>query len=139
MKLSPAKMLIWVMAVVVLAVVFIQPGSETGKYVYQVETVDNKCNFDEYAQQDIRAVGDSILITMPIQTPTPCYDVQGSVSFFRSDITVNLQTKKKEGVCTAECVGITVARVVISNLDPGTYSLQINAPDKSVRTNVKVK
>ncbi|MBI4894793.1 MAG: hypothetical protein HY833_03600 [Candidatus Aenigmarchaeota archaeon] len=139
MKLSPAKMLIWVMAVVVLAVVFIQPGSETGKYVYQVETIDNKCTFDEYQQQDIRAVGDSILIVMPIQTPTPCYEVQGSVDFFRSDITVNLQTKKRAEACTAECVGVTVARVVISNLDSGTYGLQINAPDKSVRTSVKVK
>lgn len=138
MKLSPAKLVIWLMAAVVLAVIFIQPGSETGKYVVQVETISNKCTFDENPQQDIRAVGDSIVITMPIQTPTPCYEVDGSVSFFRSDITVNLQTRKMDGMCV-ECVGVTVARVTISNLDSGDYTLQINAPDKSIRTGVKVK
>jgi hypothetical protein len=138
MKLSPSKLVIWLIAAVVLAVIFIQPGSETGKYVVQVETISNKCTFDENPQQDIRAVGDSIVIIMPIQTPTPCYEVEGVVNFFRNDITVNLQTKKMEGMC-AECIGVTVARVTISNLDRGDYTLQINTPDKSIRTNVRVK
>jgi len=138
MRLSPAKLVIWLMAAVVLAVVFVQPGSETGKYITQIETISNKCTFEESPQQDIRVIGDTIVITMPIQTPTRCYEVSGSVSFFRNDITVNLQTRKMDGTCE-ECVGVTVARVTVSNLDPGDYTLQINAPDKSIRTGVKVK
>ena len=141
MKVSFKKVVIWVVVVVVAAVVLIQPGSQRGKYIYQVETINGICNFDylpQDQQQDVRVVRNSIVVTMPIQTPTPCYDVEGTVNSVGSDIVVNLQTKQRGETC-AECLGIVVARVTISNLEKDTYSVQINTPDKSIITTAKVE
>ena len=138
MRVSFTKAILWVVALVIVAIVLVQPGAQRAKYVYDVQTLSNTCNFDEYDQQDIRAVRDSIVIVMPIQTPTPCYDVEGTVSSFVSDIVVDLQTKKKGEVCV-ECIGVVVAKVTISNLDKGTYGLQVNAPDKAIITTIKIE
>jgi len=139
MKFSFKKVVIWLLAMVVVAVVIVQPGTQSSKYVFQVETISNTCTFDEYQQQDVRTVGDSILIVMPIQTATPCYDAEGTVSFYGNDVTVNLDAVKKGEVCV-ECVGIVVARVTISNLDSGLYNVQINTPDKSLTyNNMKIR
>lgn len=137
MKVSFKKAVLWLVVAAVLAVVFIQPSTQTGKYVYNIETISNKCSFDENPQQSIRAIGDSIEIVMPIQTPTPCYEVKGNVGFFENDIVVNLETQKVGEVCV-QCVGVVVAKVTIANLDPGSYSLQINTPDKSLVTTVRI-
>lgn len=138
MKVSFRKAVLWAVVVVVLVVVFIQPSTQRGKYVYDIQTISSKCSFDENPEQDIRAIGKSIVITMPIQTPTPCYEVKGSVDFFGSDIVVNLKTEKKGEVCV-ECIGVVAAKVTISNLDKGTYNLQVNSPDKSIITTIKIE
>ncbi len=138
MKVSFRKAIIWVVALVIVAIVLVQPSTQRAKYVYDIDTVSNVCNFDEFQKQDIRAVRNSIVIVMPIQTPTPCYEVEGTVSSFGSDIVVNLQTKKKGEVCV-ECIGVVVAKVTISNLDKGTYGLQVNAPDKAIITTIKIE
>jgi hypothetical protein len=75
---------------------------------------------------------------MPIQTPTPCYEVEGTVSSFGSDIVVDLRTVQKGEVCV-ECIGVVVAKVTISNLDKGLYTLQVNAPDKAIIETVKIE
>ncbi len=138
MKISLRKSVLWIAVLVVLAVIFIQPATQRSKYIYDIQTISNKCTFDEYPQQDVRAVGNSIVVTMPIQTPTPCYEVKGDVGFFGSDIVVNLRTEKVGEVCV-QCVGIVVAKVSISNLDKGLYGLQVNAPDKAIITTVKIE
>lgn len=138
MKVSFKKTVIWVIAVAVVALVLIQPATQRGKYVYQIDTTSNKCTFDENPEQSIEAGRSSMTITVPIQTPTPCYEVQGDVSFYGSDIVVNLKTVKKGETC-AECIGVVAAKVTISNLDRGTYSVQINAPDRALQiSTVKV-
>lgn len=129
MKISVKKSLIWVAVAIIAVVIVMQPGNKTEKFVYDIETISQTCNFDVFEGQDVRSVEDSIIITMPIQTPTPCYDVTGTVNFFGSDIVVNLDTKAKDGFC-AECIGTVVAKVTLSNLDKGTYDVQLNTPDK---------
>ena len=138
MKFSFKKIVIWLLLIVAVAVVLVQPGTQRGKYIFQVETVSNTCTFDEYKQESVESTRDSIVIIEPIQTATPCYDIEGSVNFFGSDIAVNLQAKKKGDTC-AECIGIVVAKVTISNLDKGTYDLQISAPDRSILKTVRVE
>ncbi len=129
MKISVKKSLIWVAVAAIAIVVVMQPGSRTEKFVYDIDTISQTCNFDVFEGQDVKSVEDSIIITMPIQTPTPCYDVTGTVNFFGRDVVVNLETRAKDGFC-AECIGTVVARVTLSNLDSGKYDIQVNAPDK---------
>lgn len=129
MKISVKKSLIWVAVAAVAILVVMQPGNRTEKFVYDIDTVSQTCNFDVFEGQDVRSVENSIIITMPIQTPTPCYDVTGTVNFFNRNIVVDLDTKARDGFC-AECIGTVVARVTLSNLDKGSYDVQVNAPDK---------
>lgn len=139
MRVSLTKAVIWVAAVVVVLVLVssLQNLGRAERFTYQVETVANKCTFDVSPEQSIEAVGNSIVIVMPIQTATPCYEVEGTVSSQGSDIVVDLTTKKVGDVC-AECLGIVTARVTISNLADGTYGLQVKTPDKAIITNVRV-
>ena len=137
MKISYRKIIFWVLVIVVIAVVLVRPGTHI-QYDYRVETISNKCTFDESPEQDNRAVSNSIVIIMPIQTPTPCYEVEGKVSSVGTDLIVDLDVKEKGEVCV-ECVGITVARVTISNLDKGTYGLQVNTPDKAIITTIMIE
>lgn len=139
MKFSPRKLVIWVAAAIILAVFFVQPGTQQSKYITQIETVSKVCTFDEYPQQDVRSVGNSIVVTMPVQTPTSCYDVTGTTNFYGNDITVNLKAALTNGTCSSQCVGVIVSRITLSNLDRGDYSVHVNAPDRSLTfSNVKV-
>lgn len=138
MKVSYRKIVLWALAAIVILFVLVQPSFQRGKYVYDIQTISNVCSFDEFPQQNVATSGgDTIIITMPIQTPTPCYTVKGTVNLFGSDMSVNLQTEKNSDTC-AQCVGTVVAKVTISNLDKGTYSVQINTPDKQLIVPVKV-
>lgn len=138
MKFSFRKTVLWILAAVVIITIFVQPTFYSGKYNVQVETISNKCSFDENPEQEIRTTGSSIVIIMPIQTATPCYEVEGTMSSYRNDLTVDLKTVRKGEICV-ECLGTVVARVTISNLNSGEYSLHVNAPDKSITQTVNVK
>lgn len=133
-------MVIWMVVAVVVALLIASYSSSgrNGKLTYQIETIENKCTFDVSPEQDIRAVGNSIVIIMPIQTATPCYEVEGTVSSTGNDIRVDLRTVKKGDIC-AECIGIVTARVTISNLEKGNYGLQVNTPDKAIITTIMIE
>jgi type 1 fimbria pilin len=129
------------MVVVVVAALLIASYSASGrngKLTYQIETIANKCTFDVSPEQEISAAGKTIIVVMPIQTPTPCYEIEGTVSSTGNDIRVDLRTVKKGDVCV-ECVGVVTARVTISNLADGTYNVQVNTPDKSIISTVNVE
>lgn len=138
MKVSYRKLAIWAAIAIVAAVILLQPVTQRGKYVYQIETISNTCTFDVYPQQNATVSGSTLTLVVPIQTPTPCYDVNGTVNFSGSDIFVNLQTEKRGQVCV-DCIGEVVGKVTISNLDRGDYSVHVTAPDKSVTQQVKIE
>jgi hypothetical protein len=140
MKVSFRKAVIWVAVVVVVLVLIssLQNLSKGERFTYQIETIANKCTFDVSPVQEINVIENSIVITMPIQTPTPCYDVKGTVSSQGNDIVIDLKTKRVGDICV-ECVGVVTARVTISNLSDGTYNLQVKTPDKSIIKTVNVE
>lgn len=137
MKVSRNKIIIWAVAALVVAVVLIEPSTQRGKYSYEIQTISNVCSFDVFPQQNISVSGSSVTIVAPIQTPTPCYDVRGTVNFVGSDIFVNLGIEKKGQTCV-ECIGTVVAKVTISNLEAGTYNVKVNTPDKSLASEVEI-
>lgn len=134
MKVSLRKASLWIGAAVVIAVfALMQPTTQSARFSYEVETISNTCTFDEFPGQDISVSGNSIIITLPIQTPTPCYEVKGTVTQSGGRLDVNLETEQVGEFCV-ECVGTVVGKVMISNLAKGTYDIQINSPDKSLAT-----
>lgn len=138
MKVSWAKAGIWIfVAAIIIVFVAIRPATQI-QYAYEIETVSNLCSFDEIPEQDIRAVGNSIVITLPIQTPTPCYEVEGTVTpAGKNSIVVNLETRQVGEVCV-QCVGVVTAKVTISDLEKGIYGLQVNSPDKALITKIMI-
>ncbi len=106
--------------------------------VWNVETISAECGSVEDVDLDIRAVGNSIVVTAPMQTSNPCYDAAADVSIDGGDILVEIRAESRGGVCI-ECIGRVVGRVTISNLAPGNYGLDVRTPDKAALTTIMIR
>ncbi len=103
-----------------------------------METLSAECGTVVDGELDIRAVGNSIVITIPMQTSVPCYDAVADVSIDGNAILVEINAESRGEVCI-ECVGRVVGRVTISNLAPGTYGLDVRTPDKAALTTIMIE
>lgn len=104
---------------------------------FTIETISSTC-LSEQHDLDMRAEGNSIVITAPIQTPNPCYSVVGDVKINGRDIYVDLSAVSKQDTCI-QCIGEVTGKVVIQNLTKGTYNIKINTPDKSKTTVIMIE
>lgn len=138
MKISYKKIVLWVAVIAVGVFVLMQPTFLIPEYSYEIKTVKNVCVFDEFPEQSVVVSGRDVVLTVPIATPTPCYEVFGSVASSGKEISVNLDTRKASEVCV-ECIGTVVAEVVISDIEPGKHTIQITTPDKVLIKEVTVQ
>lgn len=102
-----------------------------------IDTISSTCMTGEH-DLDIRAEGNSIVITTPIQTPNPCHVVGGDVKISGREIEVDLHTVPKEGACI-ECVGEVTGRIVIPDLAKGIYGVKVSAPGKAAITTIMIE
>ena len=105
--------------------------------LFTIETISPTCMAENH-ELDIRAVGNSIVITAPIQTPNPCYSVVGDVKFSGMDIDVDLSAVSKQDVCI-QCIGEVTGKVVIQNLTKGIYGVKVKTPDKAAITTIMIE
>lgn len=108
----------------------------TNIHNFTIETISATC-MTEGQNLDVRSDGNSIIISVPIKTPNPCYDVKGDVKINDKNIEVDLSTVAKPEICIG-CIGEVTGKVTINNLSKGTYSVKIITPDKSTTTNVEI-
>ncbi len=125
-----------VIVVAVLVVLKILPTRQSIPD-FTIETTSSTCMSEEHAL-DIRAVGNSIVITAPIQTPTPCYSIVGDVKISVEEIEVDLSTVSKQNACI-QCVGEVTGKVIIQNLTKGVYGVKVNTPDKATITTIMIE
>ena len=104
---------------------------------FTIETISSTCMTEEH-DLDIRALGNSIVIIAPIQTPNPCYSIVGDVKFSGRDIEVDLSAVSKQGICI-QCIGDVTGKVVIQNLTKGTYGVEVKTPNKAAITTIMVE
>jgi|GEM_PF-3578403 len=102
------------------------------------ETISSACISGERGEIGITAAGSSIVITVPIETPTPCYEVRAEATMKEGTIAVSVSTDPKGGFC-AQCLGIVVGRITIPNLSPGTYGLTVATPSSAAITTIMIE
>jgi hypothetical protein len=130
------KMLLVLVLIAVVTVGCVQEPAIVPEW--DVETLSSECGTVVDGELDIRGVGNSIVITAPMQTSTPCYDAAADVAINGNDILVEINAESRGEVCI-ECVGKIVGRVTISNLAPGSYGLDVRTPDKAVLTTIMIE
>ena len=131
------KVLIPLVIVLALVVVIEILTVQKPAPLFTIETISSTCMTENH-ELDIRAVGNSIVITAPIQTPNPCYSVVGDVKFSGMDIDVDLSAVSKQDVCI-QCIGEVTGKVVIQNLTKGIYGVKVKTPDKAAITTIMIE
>ena len=104
---------------------------------FKIDTVSSACMSEQH-DLDIRAVGNSVVITAPMQTPNPCYSIVGDVKFSGRDIEVDLSAASKQEICI-QCVGEVTGKVVIQNLTKGGYGVTVKTPDRAAITTIMIE
>jgi len=107
----------------VIAIVSFIPKTQSVQPSFTIETISATC-VTEINDLDIQAIGNSIVITAPMQTPNPCYSVEGDVKISGNDIEIDLSAVPKQDVCI-QCVGEVTGKVVIPNLSKGMYGVDV--------------
>jgi hypothetical protein len=110
----------------------------SGEPKWKVETVSAECGMVEGSGLDISAVGNSIVITVSMQTSVPCFDATGDVIINGNKILVEIDTESHGGVCV-ECIGKVVGRVTIFDLPSGEYEVDVRAPDEATLTTIRIE
>jgi hypothetical protein len=92
---------------------------------------------------EIRAEGHNIVIIEPMTLPDPCHVVEGSVIILDNTVTVELGTKGNPNLsgdvaCIQVIVGVVV-KVTIFDLPSGTYSVNLQTPQRMVNATIKIE
>jgi hypothetical protein len=130
-----AVAVVLILAIVGLAAVSIPPAATS--LPISTETVSSACLSGERGEMDIRASGSSIVITAPIETPTPCHTIDALATLQDGTITVVMSARQGEGFCI-QCVGVVTARATIPSLAPGIYGLDVRTPSSAAITTITV-
>lgn len=109
-----------------------------GEPTITITTLSAQCQGAERPRSKTEVLGDTIVITEPLTTPTPCYRVTGDVTIQRGEIVVTLQPEQKGGMCI-ECLGRLLGEVRISHLPKGDYEVQIKTPEHVTRTTLEIE
>jgi len=99
------------------------------------ETFDSKCQSGDLGDMEVRRVSTTVTVEVPIQTPTPCYNARGTAVLRGDEITIDIETDSRTGICI-QCVGSITARVTIRNLPTGQYDIVVNTPDGTSTTRI---
>lgn len=136
-----AKLHLWhiigivAIAAAALAALGTEPPSPPVILQASFESLQAACLSGERGAIEVRAAGSSIIITAPIQTPTPCYDVSGEAAMEGRSIRVVFRTAAKPGICV-QCLGLVTGRATLSGIAPGSYEVEVTTPGGTERTTV---
>lgn len=112
------------------------PAIETAPLV-TIETRSAECQGAEAPRSTMAVSGDTLVITEPLATPTPCYRVTGEVTVEPGRIVVTLQSEQRPGMCI-ECLGVVVGEVRISRMPQGTYEVEVQTPERVTRRTLEI-
>ena len=107
-----------------------------GHHRTTTETLSAKCKVAG-TPSDIQAVDNTIIITAGVVTPTPCYEIKGSVKIEGTEIVVRLEPESRGEVCV-QCIGEIVGRVTIPDLPRGIYSVTLQTPESASITTIRI-
>ena len=114
-----------------------QNQAESRNMELGVEILSSSCLSGQSLDMDIMDIENSIVITAPIETPTPCYDINSNATLAGNNIDIKFYTFPKPGICI-QCVGIVVTKATVRDLDPGIYSLKVTTPNRATITEITV-
>jgi hypothetical protein len=128
-----------VIGVLIVAGLYVSYSAKaTSSLPLRVETILASCFTDgEVGGGEIRAVSNSIVITQPIQTSTPCYEATAIAEMRGREIGVKIGARPVGDVCI-QCVGEIVARVAVTDLPAGVYKLNIEYPGGASEATITV-
>ncbi|GBE54134.1 hypothetical protein BMS3Bbin15_00285 [archaeon BMS3Bbin15] len=95
------------------------------------------CATGKFNAPEISTGKDSITAIVEIQTPTPCYNITGTVKIYKGKININLVPVRQNKICI-QCVGKVITEVTVKNLRSGSYDVAIAVPKESWVFNVNV-
>lgn len=107
-----------------------------GHHRTTTETLSAKCKVAE-TPSVIQAVDNTIIITAGVVTPTPCYEIKGSVKIEGTEIVVRLEPESRGEVCV-QCIGEIVGKVTIPDLPRGIYSVTLQTPESASITTIRI-
>lgn len=105
---------------------------------FNIETLTTQCKSEEATPSEIITEGNSIILIQVFQTPDPCHEIKGNVTFEGNEITVNLKTEDTGQMCI-QCIAEVIGKVTISNLSKGTYDLNIRTMERDERTRIEIE
>jgi hypothetical protein len=103
---------------------------------YLVETVSATCQ-SRLSEPSIDVRDDTLIVTESLQTPNPCYGVEGTAVLVDHQITVEFFPDDRGGACI-ECLGTIVGRITITDLPPGDYTVMVHTRQRESRVLVTV-
>lgn len=112
-------------------------SKSTKEFAYKVETISASCMIFEN-EPDIRAVGNSIQIIFPMNASTPCYSANATATFSQGTFRVKFYTEELSRVCV-QCIGEIVGKVMISDLKPGNYGVDVQGLGKALITTIMIR
>jgi hypothetical protein len=127
-----------VIGVLIVAGLYVSYSAKaTSSLPLRVETILASCFAGGGRGGEIRAISNSIVITQPIQTSTPCYEATATAEMRGREIGVKIGVQPVGQVCI-QCVGEIVARVAVTDLPAGVYKLNIEYPGGASEATITV-
>ncbi len=129
-----------VIILVLFSIAFALLSKTNGNERYIISTDSSSCSSGAMDEINIRPEGSSVTIFVPLTTPNPCYIVGGNVNFVDGRIDVNIfPVPSKESTVCIQCIGEITGKVLIQNLEKGSYVITIKTPNKSINATVVVE
>ena len=130
-----AVAIVLILVIVGMAALSVPPAPV--KIPITTETLSAACLSGERGEMDIRAVGNSIIVIAPIETPNPCYSVSAEATIENGNIKVEMTTRASAEICI-QCIGAVTGKVMVPNLAPGLYGLDVRTPSSAATTTITV-